>query len=194
MTLFCFHSILTVLHCKTCPFCPNVLHLPQKRSLHPHQQVTTLCVLQPSSSGIQACYNDPVMLCDRPGRALAVCVNPDQSLPLLDGQRHQRAERSRGVLKPGLMWRAGRSVSQVNTLDWNWYSVVHFCEGRVVISSTLRYSFDSPVTGRIQKSIKTVCRIDWYSSGQDKPSDAPHPTGSLFSNETCKYGPLLTLP
>lgn len=34
------------------------------------------------------------MLCDRPGRALAVCVNPDQSLPLLDGQRHQRSERS----------------------------------------------------------------------------------------------------
>lgn len=41
-----------------------------------------LCILHPSSSGIQACYNDPVMLCDRPGRVLAVCVNPDQSTPL----------------------------------------------------------------------------------------------------------------
>ncbi|XP_047208920.1 U7 snRNA-associated Sm-like protein LSm11 isoform X2 [Girardinichthys multiradiatus] len=62
-----------------------------------------VCACRPSSSGIQACYSDPVMLCDRPGRALAVCVNPDQSLPLLDGQRHQRPERSPSVLKPGLM-------------------------------------------------------------------------------------------
>lgn len=83
---------------------------PQNYVLHHSQQVTTLCVLHPSSSGIQACYNDPVMLCDRPGRALAVCVNPDQSLPLLDGQRHQRAERSQGVLKPGLMLGTGRSA------------------------------------------------------------------------------------
>lgn len=33
------------------------------------------------------------MLCDRPGRALAVSVNPDQSLPPLDAQRHQRASK-----------------------------------------------------------------------------------------------------
>lgn len=58
------------------------------------------------------------MLCDRPGRALAVCVNPDQSLPLLDGQRHQRTERSQDVLKPGLMRWVLRSAQQVNTLDW----------------------------------------------------------------------------
>lgn len=111
-------TLLILLYCKTLSFfCPVVFQLCQNCSLHRHQQVTTLCVLHPSSSGIQACYNDPVMLCDRPGRALAVCVNPDQSLPLLDGQRHQRAERSQGVLKPGLMSGAGRSAQQVNTLD-----------------------------------------------------------------------------
>ena len=46
------------------------------------------------SFGIQARCSDPVMLCDRPGTSLAVRVNPDQSPPLLDGQRHQHVERS----------------------------------------------------------------------------------------------------
>lgn len=43
------------------------------------------------------------------------------------------------------------------------------------------------------KSVKPLCRIDWYSTGQDKPTHALHSTGLLFSNDTCKYGPLLTL-
>lgn len=100
-------------------FSPNVFQLPQgcnptSQSAGHHPE----CASRPSSSGIQACYSDPVMLCDRPGRALAVCVNPDQSLPLLDGRRHQRPERSQSVIKPGLMSWAGRSVRHLRTLEW----------------------------------------------------------------------------
>lgn len=167
------HSLASTSHCYLCSivkpvffFRPNVFQLPQNCSLHHHEQVTTLCVLHPSSSGIQACYNDPVMLCDRPGRALAVCVNPDQSLPLLDGQRHQRSERSQGVLKPGLMWWAGRSVLQVTDLSViNRHSrpmskkemVVRFCKGRIKrLAFFLPWNivFDSPVAGRIQNVLR----------------------------------------
>lgn len=99
-------------------------------ALHNSQQVTTLYVLHPSSSGIQACYNDPVMLCDRPGRALAVCVNPDQSLPLLDGQRHQHAQRSQGVLQDWCGEQAGQHrkwttfiqpSNTINSMKNKWY-------------------------------------------------------------------------
>ncbi|CAL1613991.1 unnamed protein product [Knipowitschia caucasica] len=58
------------------------LKLPQGPSYM--QQVSVLHALSSCSSGIQACYNDPVILCDRPGWALAVYVNPNQSPLLLD--------------------------------------------------------------------------------------------------------------
>lgn len=141
-------------------FCPVASRLCQSRSLHRRQQVTALCVLHPSSSGIQACYNNPVMLCDRPGRAVAVCVNPDQSLPLLDGQRHQRAERSQGALKPGLMRWVLRSAQRCEH-PWlttcifmrrkknktKWLKGGHF-------SWLLHVFLDSPMTGNMSKVLR----------------------------------------
>lgn len=166
LTFFGFDFIqVTVLYRKPVLFVQMCFSLPKTVASINISRSSPCVFSMPSSSGIQACYNDPVMLCDRPGRVLAVCVNPDQSLPLLDRQRHQCTERSQGVLKPGLMWWAGRSAEQVNTLDWlskkkNWYSIVDFCKGRikwlVVISPDLQYVSDSPVTGRVQKVLSLL--------------------------------------
>lgn len=154
---------------------------------------TLLCDLHPSSSGIQACSGDPVMLCDRPGRALAVCVNPDQSPPLLDGQRHEHKEKVTGCTQA----RPDEVSKEVSTEHWTAFTACNpeeeFLWWKNQMTTLLKYfCSNSPVT-RCGKSIKTLYCIDWYSTGSYKLPDVRIVTGTQFSNDTCKYSQQLTL-
>lgn len=156
-------------------------------------QVTTPCVLHPSSSGIQACYNDPVMLCDRPGRArLFVSIQINHSLfwtdNVIDTQKghwvyssqarrgEQGGQRSEGA--PSTDW----APSQIDTVDLrgkgNRLAVVFF------------FFLILPWLGRIQKVLSLFVVLIDIPVGKISPR-MPY---SLFSNDTCKYGPRLTLP
>lgn len=63
----------------------------------------------------------------------------------------------------------------------------------VILSETSFFFLDSPVTGRVQKVLSLFVVLIDIPRGKTKPTHAPHSTGLLFSNDTCKYGPLLTL-
>lgn len=95
------------------------------------------------------------MLCDRPGRALAVCVNPDQSPPLLDGQRHQHKEKVTGCTQA----RPDEVSKEVSTEHWASFTdceaAEEFLQRKNQMTTVLNYfCSNSPVTRCVSKVLR----------------------------------------